>query len=55
MMRTNLGKTYRSKRWAKRWARGRPVRKVKGGWRIGKARARQHAKTLSAARKRRKR
>lgn len=32
--RTNVGKVYRAKRWAKRWARGRPVRKVKGGYKI---------------------
>lgn len=32
--RTNVGKVYRQKRWAKRWAIGRPIRKVKGGWKI---------------------
>lgn len=31
-------KTYRKKTTAKRAARGRPVYKVKGGWRIGKRR-----------------
>jgi hypothetical protein len=31
-------KTYRLKRTAKRAAKGRPVYKVKGGWRIGKRR-----------------
>lgn len=30
------GKTYRSKRWAKRFGHDRNVYKVKGGWRIGK-------------------
>jgi len=34
--RTSVGKTFKSKRWARRWAKGRPVYKVKGGWRIGK-------------------
>lgn len=32
--RSLIGRIYRSKKWAKRWARGRPVRKVKGGYRI---------------------
>jgi hypothetical protein len=31
---SNVGKTFKSKRWARRWAKGRPVRKVKGGWKI---------------------
>lgn len=39
--RTLVGRTYRSKRWARRWAAGRPVRRVKGGWRIGKGRKRK--------------
>lgn len=34
--RSLVGRTYRSKRWARRWAKGRPVAKVKGGYRIGK-------------------
>ena len=29
-----VGKIYRSKKWAKRWAAGRPIRKVKGGYKI---------------------
>lgn len=33
-----VGRTYRSKRWAKRFAQGRPVRKVKKGYKIGKGR-----------------
>jgi len=33
-IRTNLGKVYRKKSWAKRWARGRPVKKVKKGYKI---------------------
>ncbi len=33
---SNVGKVYDSKKWAKRFACGRPVRKVKGGWKIGK-------------------
>lgn len=33
-VRSNLGKVYRSKKWAERWAAGRPVRKVPGGWKI---------------------
>jgi len=36
--RTVVGSTYKSKRWAKRFAAGRPVRKVKGGYRIQKGR-----------------
>lgn len=35
---TVVGKTYRSKRWARRFAKGRPVRKTKKGYRIGKRR-----------------
>jgi len=33
-----LGKVYRSKKWAKRWAHssGYHIRKVKGGWKIVK-------------------
>jgi len=34
--RSPVGKVYRSKRWAKRWAKGRPIRKVKGGYKISK-------------------
>lgn len=41
--RTNVGKVYRSKRWAERWAKGRPVRKVAGGWQIGKGKKRTPA------------
>lgn len=33
-----VGRVYRSKRWAKRWAKDRPIRKVKGGWKIGRKR-----------------
>jgi len=33
-VRSNLGNVYRSKKMAKRFARGRPVRKVSGGWKI---------------------
>jgi len=32
--RTNVGKVYSKKRWAKRWAKGRPVRRVRNGWKI---------------------
>lgn len=39
--RTLVGRTYKRKRWAKRWARGRPTRKVKKGYRIGKGRKRR--------------
>ena len=35
---TVVGKTYKKKRWAKRFAHGRPVRHVKSGYRIGKKR-----------------
>jgi len=31
---SNLGKVYRLKKWAMRFAKGRPVRKVAGGWKI---------------------
>lgn len=34
--RTVVGKKYKSKKWAKRWAKGRPIRKVKGGYKIGR-------------------
>lgn len=33
-VKSNLGKVYRLKKWAVRFAKGRPVRKVKGGWKI---------------------
>lgn len=36
--RTIVGRIYKTKRWAKRWAGGRVIRKVKGGYRIGKKR-----------------
>lgn len=32
--RTLVGRVFKAERWAKRWARGRPIRKVKGGWQI---------------------
>ena len=32
--RSNLGKVYRSKKWAVQFAKGRPVKKVPGGWKI---------------------
>lgn len=35
------GKVYRSKRWAKRFGKGRKIRKVKGGYRIGKKKRRR--------------
>lgn len=31
---SNLGKVYRLKKWAVRFAKGRPVRKVAGGYKI---------------------
>jgi len=34
--RTVVGRVFRSKRWARRWAKGRPVSKVVGGYKIGK-------------------
>ena len=33
-VRSNLGKIYRSRKWAVRFAKGRPVRKVPGGYKI---------------------
>jgi len=33
-VRSNVGKVYRLKKWAVSFAKGRPVRKVKGGWKI---------------------
>ena len=35
-VRSNVGKVYRLKRWAVSFAKGRPVKKVPGGWRICK-------------------
>ena len=32
--RSNLGKVYRLKKWAVNFAKGRPVRKVRGGYKI---------------------
>lgn len=34
--RTIVGRVYKSKRWAKRFAKGRKIRKTKKGYRIGK-------------------
>jgi len=34
--RSNLGKVYRAKKWAVNFAKGRPVKKVPGGWKICK-------------------
>lgn len=39
--RTVVGKVFKEKRWAKRWAKGRPVRKVRRGYRIGLGRKRR--------------
>jgi len=33
-VRSNLGNVYRLKKWAVQFAKGRPVRKVPGGWKI---------------------
>jgi len=33
-IKSNLGNVYRLKKWAERFAKGRPVRKVRGGWKI---------------------
>jgi len=32
--RSLVGRVYKSKRWAKRFADGRPIKKVKNGWKI---------------------
>lgn len=39
--RSNVGRVYKQKRWAKRFAAGRPVQRVKGGYRIGRGRKRR--------------
>lgn len=39
--RGNVGKVYSSKRWAERWAMGRPVHKVSGGYKIMPGRKRK--------------
>jgi hypothetical protein len=39
--RSLVGRKFKSKKWAKRFAAGRPVRVTKGGWRIGKGRKRK--------------
>lgn len=49
--RTNVGKIYRSKRWAKRWAKGRPVKKVQGGYEIMPGRKRTAAQERAHRRK----
>ena len=33
-IKSNLGNVYRLKKWAVHFAKGRPVRKVKGGYKI---------------------
>ncbi len=40
-IRSNLGKVYRLKKWAVNFAKGRPVRKVPGGWKIYRKRKRK--------------
>jgi len=55
-MRSNLGNVYKTKAWAERWARGRPVRKVEGGWQImakrkQKSRRKTYRKKSSAKKK----
>lgn len=52
MIRSNLGNVYKTKRWAERFARGRPVRRVPGGWKIYAGR--KKTKGVIVARKRRK-
>ena len=49
MVRSNLGNVYKSKTWARRFARGRPVRQVAGGWTIG--RGQKKGKTMAKRRK----
>ncbi len=44
--RTVVGRVFRAKRWAKRWARGRPVKRVKGGWQVSPGRKRTPAQEL---------
>ncbi len=39
--RTVVGRTFKKKRWARRWAKGRKVAKVKGGYTIRKGRKRR--------------
>lgn len=56
-IRSNLGRVYKRKSWADRWARGRPVRKVPGGFKIMAKRRRKtsgrktYKKKTSAKRK----
>lgn len=52
--RTNVGKIYRSKRWAKRWAKGRPVKKVPGGYKIMPGQKRTMAQERAHRRKKRR-
>ncbi len=42
---SNLGNVYKTKRSAKGFARGRPIRKVPGGWRIMAKRRKSGRKT----------
>lgn len=44
-IRSNLGKVYKRKSWAKRWARGRPIKKVPGGWKIMAKRRKKRKKS----------
>lgn len=53
MVRSNLGNVYKSKTWAVQFARGRPVRKVAGGWKI--CRGRKKEGDIVAKRRKRKR
>ncbi len=55
MARTVVGNVYRSKRWAERWARGRPVRRVRGGWTIGKGRKHKKHRSRRVSIRRRRR
>jgi len=49
--RTNVGRIYRSKRWAKRWAKGRRVKKVTGGYKIMSGKKRTPAQERAHRRK----
>ena len=51
-VKSNVGNVYRSKRWAKRWARGRPIRKVPGGWMICRGRRKKRSRKKKRRRSR---
>jgi hypothetical protein len=50
-IRSNLGNVYRTQKAARFWARGRPIKKVKGGYKIMAKRKKKRKKRRRSTRK----